>query len=278
MAGKATLASVQRDARAAQLRAAGASYREIGQALNVSESRAFTLVQRALTRVPYENVRQVRAEELARLDRWLLRLKPKIDNGEPRAIEVAIKISERRAKLTGADAPQRAEILTYVADLPPEQFLELVIQRALADPTLMLRLADVGISHIEDELGIDALEIEGELVDDTEAVHDTETVHARSDDSVDPGQVKTPQITASPSDAPSPAHEIPWSPDEHADPSPIAHVPRDAEQTKPEPDPEPDEPEPEPAPEPRSRSYTHRPEPPRGPAMSSMWPSGTWRP
>lgn len=62
-------------------------------------------------------------QELDRLDHYLVSLSPRVDRGEPRAIEVAIKVGERRAKLLGIDAPVRAEIT--VEEAPSAEDLEL---------------------------------------------------------------------------------------------------------------------------------------------------------
>ena len=52
--------------------------------------------------VPAEEVRQI---QLARLDHWLTKLEKKIDKGDIKAIQTALKIEERRARLQGLDAP-----------------------------------------------------------------------------------------------------------------------------------------------------------------------------
>jgi hypothetical protein len=47
--------------------------------------------------------------ELDRLDWWLARLETEIDTDPIRAIPVAVKVSERRARLLGLDEPVRVE-------------------------------------------------------------------------------------------------------------------------------------------------------------------------
>jgi len=51
------------------------------------------------------------ALELERLDVMLLALWRRVQNGDERAIDRALKIEERRAKLLGLDAPIRAVTL-----------------------------------------------------------------------------------------------------------------------------------------------------------------------
>ncbi len=52
----------------------------------------------------------MRALERARLDDELRAIWPQVRNGNPRAIEVALKIQERMAKLYGLDAPVKSEL------------------------------------------------------------------------------------------------------------------------------------------------------------------------
>jgi hypothetical protein len=53
---------------------------------------------------PADEVRQL---ELLRLDRYLSAIAEKVDSGDLKAIDRALKIMERRSKLLGLDAPQK---------------------------------------------------------------------------------------------------------------------------------------------------------------------------
>lgn len=57
-----------------------------------------------------ENMEQLRQIELDRLDRLQSKLDPRVKRGEPQAILAALRVCERRAKMTGLDAAIRAEI------------------------------------------------------------------------------------------------------------------------------------------------------------------------
>jgi len=95
---------------ALELRAAGASFRQIGEALSVSKPRAFRIVRKALDELVQhcqDTAERVRQLELYRLDRIRLALDPK--KSDPRVADTLIRISERVAKLHGLDAPQRIE-------------------------------------------------------------------------------------------------------------------------------------------------------------------------
>jgi len=92
---------------ALELRAAGYSFRQIGEALSVSKPRAFRIVRKALDELVLhcqDTAERVRQLELYRLDRMRLALDPKTD---PRVADTLIRISERVAKLHGLDAPSK---------------------------------------------------------------------------------------------------------------------------------------------------------------------------
>jgi hypothetical protein len=102
--------SHQQMIQALELRAAGASFRQIGEALSVSKPRAFRIVRKALDELVehcQDTAERVRQLELYRMDRIRLCLDPK--KGDPRVADTLIRISERVAKLHGLDAPQRIE-------------------------------------------------------------------------------------------------------------------------------------------------------------------------
>jgi hypothetical protein len=95
---------------ALELRASGASFRQIGEALSVSKPRAFRIVGKALDQLVEdcrETAERVKQLELLRLDRYRLALDSR--KSDPRAVDTLIRISERVAKLHGLDAPQRIE-------------------------------------------------------------------------------------------------------------------------------------------------------------------------
>ena len=96
-----------RRSQALELRISGMSYRAIADALSCADSTAYELVQSALREIPAANVELLRTEHDAMIRLLMLKLKPRIDRGEPRAIEVGVKLLERLAKLWGLDAPTR---------------------------------------------------------------------------------------------------------------------------------------------------------------------------
>lgn len=86
-------------------------------------------IQRAeldrLERLSLETLDQERRLELSRCDEFIRSLWPKIERGEPRAVEVAIKVCERRSRLLGLDAPEKrqVDVDVTVANLTPPELL-----------------------------------------------------------------------------------------------------------------------------------------------------------
>lgn len=101
--------SHDRKLKALELRKAGYSYHRIGEALGCTKSQAHRDVGAALKLTLQEPADDVRALEAERLDDLLRALWPDARNGNHGAIDRALRIMERRAKLLGLDAPTRTE-------------------------------------------------------------------------------------------------------------------------------------------------------------------------
>lgn len=112
--------------RAVEMRTQGHTYQQIADACGVSMSAAYKAVctyleqTRAIAREAAEEVRRI---ELDRLDRMLAAVAPKAEDGDLQAVQTAIKLQERRAKLLGLDAP--AETRT-THDAAPDVVRQLV--------------------------------------------------------------------------------------------------------------------------------------------------------
>ncbi|NUQ98584.1 MAG: hypothetical protein HOY79_19195 [Streptomyces sp.] len=104
---------VERRRAAVKLRIEGKSWQEIADLLGYdSKGGACKDVSRALQKavtdlaLPLEEYRQL---ELDRLDAMQEALWPKVLDGDTRAIDTALRLMDRRAKLLGLDAPTRTE-------------------------------------------------------------------------------------------------------------------------------------------------------------------------
>lgn len=107
------LVARDRELKAIDLRLKGHRYAEIGERLGCSEATAYRSVIRYLERTADENAESrehLRQIEVGRLDVWLLKLDPAREEGDAKAIEVSLKLSERRARLLGLDDAKPAQV------------------------------------------------------------------------------------------------------------------------------------------------------------------------
>lgn len=100
-------------AKALDMRMQGLTYAQIGEALGMSDAGAFQAVKRGLERLKKEcdeKAEEVRDIEGQRLDRMLASVWSQVLAGNHGAVDRALRIMDRRAKLYGLDAPQKSQI------------------------------------------------------------------------------------------------------------------------------------------------------------------------
>lgn len=103
-ANPAVISNKQRQAKALELRKAGATYEAIAKQLGYANAgSAYRSVQTALKRLVNEPAEELRSIELERLNTILLTLWPRVQAGDYPAIDRAIRVGERIAALTGYD-------------------------------------------------------------------------------------------------------------------------------------------------------------------------------
>ena len=103
--------AVEKQRKALELRKAGVPFSVIAEQLCYrGPSGAYRAVMSALRRTLQEPADEVRQLETERLDALLLALWPHAKSGNQGAIDRALKVMERRAKLWGLDMPVRADI------------------------------------------------------------------------------------------------------------------------------------------------------------------------
>jgi len=91
-----------------EMRKAGATYRQIARELNVDVHTVHADVAAelaALRERTVEQAQELRVLELERLDGMTSGLWPQIQAGSPPAVSAAVRVSERRSRLLGLDAP-----------------------------------------------------------------------------------------------------------------------------------------------------------------------------
>ncbi len=92
------------------MRKKGYTYERIAFELGCNHGTAWRYVQQALKRLMAEineSAAEVRRLELERLDTYLEKLAPGIENGDVKAITTALRVGERRSRLLGLDLQPR---------------------------------------------------------------------------------------------------------------------------------------------------------------------------
>lgn len=98
----------ERQGKAIELRIAGATYDQIAKALGYADrSGAHCAVNAVLKRRESAQAAELRALEDERLDLALRKVTPGVVAGDLRAVEMLLRIHDRRVKLHGLAAPER---------------------------------------------------------------------------------------------------------------------------------------------------------------------------
>lgn len=108
MARRISKARRERMADALKLREGGATYHQIADQLGISYAQAYADVQDALKEITREAAEDVLEIELMRLDNLFRMAYVKARKGNLKAIDTALKVMDRRARLLGLDKPEGA--------------------------------------------------------------------------------------------------------------------------------------------------------------------------
>jgi hypothetical protein len=161
-----SIARAERDRDWIELRRQGLLESEIASRYEVRQqtvSKAILKYVRNLPAIAADDLRRIEAE---RLDALTAALAPAIAKGDPRSIEAAVRISERRAKLLGLDAPNTHRI-TGPGD-GPVQIMSLLAQVPPMDVEMLKRIQE--LEPIEKPAGADA--IDEDLLSITDSISD----------------------------------------------------------------------------------------------------------
>lgn len=124
-----------------QLMVSGWSCEMISAALGLPGTQIAKIARREISRcnkLSLKHAEQIRRLELERLDAYLRALWPAVEKGHHRSIEVALKVSERRARLQGLDEPEKKAIAVsqLTANLTPLELLAEAERLGLPAPGL----------------------------------------------------------------------------------------------------------------------------------------------
>lgn len=95
---------------AVRLRVAGLTYEQIAEQLNLSTDSAHDMVQRTLSRAENQHVETMRAIENERLDTAQSVIWNRVLQGDIKAIDAFLRISNQRVKINGLAAPTKLDI------------------------------------------------------------------------------------------------------------------------------------------------------------------------
>ena len=105
-----TIEGYEKDQKALELRKEGHSYESISEQLGYStRSASYKAVMRRLRDMDRPAVSMLRELEVQRLDAMLYAVWNDVLQGDAGAVSTALKISERRSRLLGLDAPHSIE-------------------------------------------------------------------------------------------------------------------------------------------------------------------------
>jgi Sigma-70, region 4 len=103
-----------RERQALAMRTAGETFAAIGAQLGISDRMASRIIRRALDRVVREDAKALIDLEAERLDVLWRAVLPRALAGSARHVEVAVRISERRSRLLGLDAPTATRVEAHI--------------------------------------------------------------------------------------------------------------------------------------------------------------------
>ena len=129
---KATL----RRAKALLLRKAGMTYEQIGEMMGCTRQNAHQLVTKALQEIRIkgeQDAEEIKLLELERLDTFFMGLWQNAKKGNVQALDRALKIMERRAKLLGLDAPSKIAPTSPDGEAPYKGMTERELDQRIAE-------------------------------------------------------------------------------------------------------------------------------------------------
>lgn len=100
-----------------ELRLAGANLEAIGRQVGLHKSNVSRRIKDALADIPAAEADALRTIENERLDGMQVAIWNRVRKGDLSAIDRAIRISERRSRLNGLDAPQRVDLGARAVDI-----------------------------------------------------------------------------------------------------------------------------------------------------------------
>jgi hypothetical protein len=149
-----SIARAERDRDWIDLRRKGLLESEIASRYDMRQQTVSKAILKYVRNLPALAADDLRRLEAERLDALSAAVAPAIAKGDPRSIEAAVRISERRAKLLGLDKPTTHRI-TGVAD-GPVQIMNLLAHVPPVNVEMLKRIQE--LEPIEKPAGADAVD------------------------------------------------------------------------------------------------------------------------
>lgn len=111
---------LKRERKALEMRLGGFDTEEIGATVGLSRSAVNRAIDRAMARITKPAATELRDMAIGRLDAMLKAIWLEVLNGNLAAIDRALRLEERRAKMEGTDAPLKLDIAGMVAQVAAE--------------------------------------------------------------------------------------------------------------------------------------------------------------
>lgn len=132
-----------------ELRLKGRSYRDIGVALGIGHETARRWIEEVWKEKSIPLASHVRSQEYERLTRYLDMLDHKIETGDLNAIALAVRISERLCRMTGADIPVTSNTVVDQATNAELEIMDLVRQVQARNRTVLERISGHPVAALE---------------------------------------------------------------------------------------------------------------------------------
>lgn len=100
-----------------ELRLAGGTLESIGNVVGIHKSNVSRRIKRALADIPKPEADELRTLENERLNAMQMAIWRQVKEGHLGAVDRAIRISERRSRLNGLDAPQQVDLGARAVDI-----------------------------------------------------------------------------------------------------------------------------------------------------------------
>jgi hypothetical protein len=141
------------DSEVLRLRLSGMSIKRLAREFKIPEYQILQSLDRSLPPISAETRVRLYREDLCRLDDLLTTFYPAAKSGMQGAATVCLRLLERRASMTGADAPAKIDITIAPAPEEPNSTLRLLAE----------------LDRIANERNPDGLTIEGEIAEPPKA-------------------------------------------------------------------------------------------------------------